>query len=370
MNIRLGRAVIVAGVIGIALIVLLMLVPGIPIFGFLLHSVAPDEVGVKISNNQFVEVLPPGTYSAPFDWYTDIINVRQSALRLEVEKADVLTRQGLDQQVIGIRVAFDTFRPGAALTAELWRQYQADYRHDDILIRRIQQMVNDALTTCGNQTTFQQAAGGEGRTILGGCIQSALSQKAEPLQITIANVSVTNISISQQAIDRLEQIRDLNQQVDAAQAQAELAEANSGANEARIRGEAREQVAPTQVYLEARATEGALQLTAIAINQQQAEAQATNDAFRANADLALEQVRLEIARIKALADNAEEAELARVINENPAYAAYLIAEAQAQAVQGVEKIIVPAGTNPLLIMGGTAIPNIMIEPPVTATPAA
>lgn len=353
----------------VILVVVFVLFSGSAVFGYMLHYVNTDEVGVKIQNGEVREIVGPGSYSDPFSWFADIVNVKVSGLPFSASDDDVLVKEAA--QTIGVQVSGTVFRPRDAETLiSKWALYGIYYRDETLLLEAVQTQARQAIKVCVGDRTFEQAAVGTNRDDLGNCIDSTMDRLLANFGLIVENVVVPDIAISERARERINAITD-------AQNQAEQAVAES----TRVFAEGQRDLAEQQVIIQItqganqellrqQATSSAIELTVIAADRQVLEAELANEEFAAQRREEIQGIQLEIDRLIAQSETVEEEELARIINTYPRYAQYLRDQLTAEALQNARLVYLTTGTNPLQIIGDTDNVMLNLDVPLTVTPPA
>ena len=316
-----------------------------PFFGYINKRVASDEVGVELIRGEFIRVVPPGVYQN-LQRFADMKTVNVSAIEFSSTDPEVLTA---DQQRIGLVVSGTVTRPGivngAELTSENWRQYQALYTNDKMLIARVAALSQQAMKVCVGDRTFEEAAIGATRNDLRICIQDEIRSYALPYFLTINNVIVPEIIISLPVQEQLDQITAARNERLLAEANADLATANAETNLATSQGEIMVQQGIIQERERQQSITADLERQRLEAELAVITAQSENDIANAEYDVQIAGLKLEEARLIADADLAGEVTLAELLAANPEYAELLTVQAQALAVGGIEFAYVPVGTD-------------------------
>lgn len=346
---------------------------------YLFNQVQEGEFGVKLESGKVTEVVGPGVYS-DFGWYVDLQTVRLSPVNFSVEDAEIITS---DSQRLGVKISADAFRPNNPEKIRgLWGQWRGILTDDAALAARLTDFAQQAMKVCVGGKTFQQNVIGAGRDELRECIDKELSKLADGIGIEVANVVVPNVILSEAVQASLDAIVQSRLATEKAAQDALKAKAEAAAEQARQEGEVRVQQARTQEEAKQQATLAALEAEKVTAQKALVEAQAANELAKAKAqaaviqaqkanelltaqkDLEIAEAKLEAARVNAEAGKASEAVLAGIVQDNPAYADYLLAQQQAAAMDGVEKVlIVPQGTNPQVIIPGPTVPTLPVNQP-------
>jgi hypothetical protein len=152
-----------------------------------------------------------------------------------------------------------------------------------------------------------------------------------------------------------QQVAEQNKLTAAAQADAQAAQTavQIRADQAKVQEQARQDAITAGLNQQALVAHNAV------IQQQKA-----NELLAAHQDLAINQAKAAAAAEAAKAANADTAALAAIYQSNPAYANQKAIEAQASAWSKTDKVIVPAGTNPTVVLGdGTQQQQTVVQTP-------
>jgi len=351
-NVSRGQKIIATFVVfAIFVVISSVIYINTPFFGYINKRVASDEVGVELIRGEFTRVVPPGVYQN-LQRFADMKTVNVSSIEFSATDAEVLTA---DQQRIGLVVSGTVTRPGLAhdnlLTETGWRQYQALYTSDDMLIARVSSLSQQAMKVCVGDRTFEEAAIGATRNDLRICIQDEIRTYAEPYHLTINNVIVPNIIISPEVQAQLDQITAARNERLLAEANAELAEAQAETDLAQAQGEIRVQQGIVQETERQQALTADLERQRLEAEQAVITAQADNDISNAEYAVTLAELWLIESRLAADAELAEETALAHLMITSPEYAEYLITQAQALAISEIDFAYVPTGTDMFFMFG-------------------
>lgn len=359
----------VIGIVAVVFVLLLFIVPNSPLFGYIGHVVSETEVGVKIRGGEFVEVVSPGTYSDPFCWYCDIHDVSVTGFQFTVNDPEVLTL-GAEQR-IGVTVSGLAFRPGVGeLTQDNWVDYRILYTDDNALNIRISELSKQAMKVCVGQKTFEEAAVGSTRNDLAVCIDNELSTMTESLFVDIRNIVVSDIQISEQAKAMLDALTQSQQNIELAKANEELAKADAERQLAVEQGIILVEQGREQELLRQRAISATLEEEAIIAEMAVIQAQADNERLQAQANLELAGIEKQIADLQALEGTARDRAIAQIYHEFPEYTNYLTMQLVSNALIGVEKIYLPTGTNPLVVIGDATPPSLIVPMETPIAPEA
>lgn len=340
-----------AGIALVLAIIAFVFLPGL--FGYVFHGVDATEIGLKLSNGKLVEIVGPGVYTAPFEMFTDIKNVNISGVSFQADDPEVLTQ---DLQRIGVLVSGQVFRPGlGVMDPEKWSSFRTIYENDAELDRVIKDQARQAMKVCVGGKTFEEAAVGTNRNDLRECIDSELTALTAEMGLTIRNLVVPDIVLSDQSKNNLDALTNSRQQTLLAE-QDELKAAAEGSRDLAVRQAAiRVTEGEKQETLRQEAISADLQRQVAEAQNAVIDAQKENELLIAQRDKEIADARLLVAQVNAQAEVAEELALANIISGNEAYGDYLETQSLAQAVTSSELIISPNG-NPLLMFGNQEVP--------------
>lgn len=377
---NLGLGCISIGVV-IAIFVLvggfILFQPG-SLLGYWAWGVGSDEIGVELDRGVFTGVLGPGYYSAPFELGADIQNVSMRAVEFLVVDQQVLTRAGIDQQTLTVDVSFNVVRPGIGfLDAMKWQKYRSLLTDRESLLNYVNPAAAEAIRACFNSTAFQEAIGGTGRDTLSTCITERLTASLADAGLKVERLLIANVDPSEAAMQRLEEIRDVNQQIDLANANAELVEAQADRDAEAERGKIMVTAAAVEAQYNAQATQAVAEQRAIEAQQSVLDAQATYDASELLYQQAQAEIKRQIALIDAQASYADEAALAAIYQQFPTYANLVSAELISRGLANVQWGYLQPGQTPLQTIIGAdgslghviANPNFQQPLPTATLPA-
>jgi regulator of protease activity HflC (stomatin/prohibitin superfamily) len=349
-----GQWVLLGVLGGIILIILVMM---ILTNSFILKRVEATEMGVITRGGLLEEVVGPGTYTS-FGFLErnklDVFSV--AIIPLQSTDPEVLTKPADDSQdessvgmPVGFEIVGDIQPPiDPILIKNNWPRYGTMYRNPEALEARVDSFTKEAMKVCAGAYMFYEITANK-RTEFATCISDTVTAKVyEEYKVTVTNVTIANIILSEQVLARINAVIDLQQQVDLEKQQAELATATGERQEA-------ENTASIQAEM-ATKIEQAKQDKLLAAEEaqkilaQQEVVQAEIDLIALQQELAEEQ-RL-LAGVKAQENLSGEAYMAELLTNNPNYLSYLIAQMNAQALQNVSKLIIAEeGNIPQIIMG-------------------
>ncbi|MCP4419825.1 MAG: hypothetical protein GY805_24700 [Chloroflexi bacterium] len=361
-------ALIVLGAIG-----LLLLLSFSGRFFYLLESVEEQEVGVQFRNNRIDQVVGPGVYSAA-GLFVSLETISSQAIPFTVRDEEIITR---DKQRIGLVVSGDIFRPNlgqADLIRSQWSRYRGIYRDDTLATARVLDLARQSMKVCVGDRTFDNNIIGTSRDELRSCIDDQLNGLVGDIGLRIENLVVPEVILSpavQTALDAIVQSRletekaaqdELKAAAEAAAEQARQ-EGEIRVEQSRIQEQTRQQITLAQLEQERlkaqlvviEATQ-ANDLAGLAKDQAVLLVTKENERLRAEEDLRITEILVEVALIQAMADTALQQELALIYEQNPEYLQLLLVQANASALNQTDKIIfTPEGTIPTLVLPGPGI---------------
>lgn len=342
-------------------------------FFYFFQVVQEQEVGVQFQGGRIQDIVGPGVYS-DIGLFVRLERVSSQAIPFEISDAEIITK---DKQRIGVAVTGDIFRPGLAerdLILANWGEYRGIYLNNDSATTRVQSLARQAMKVCVGDRTFDQNVVGTSRDELRNCIDNELNDLVSPIGLRIANLVVPEVVLSpevQAALDAIVASRLATEK--AAQDQLK-AQAEAGAEQARQEGEIRveqsriqEQTRQQTILAQLERDRLAAQLAIIEAERandlaqketerQVLEAQKANELLGAQLDQQINRALAEAATAKAQADLAPETLLAGLYAANPVYVQWLIAQANASALNATDKIIfTPEGVSPSIIIPGPGV---------------
>ena len=349
---------------GLGIVVLLVIL--LAVLGqhfYFLARIDPQEVGVRFRGGRITEVVGPGVYSE-FALYADIKRVSSEAVSFSVTDPEVIT---LDRQRIGLVVSGDVFRPNVGqfeLLRELWPEYRGLYLSDEALRTRVTDLALQAMKSCVGDRTFNNNVIGSARDDLRVCVDTELDSLATNLGLTVKNVAVPNVMLSEEVQASLDSITRSRLDTELAAQDAIKAKEQSAADQAREEGAVRVTLARQQEEVRQKTTLAKLEEERLKAQRVVIEAEKANDLLSAQKDLEINQVRAEAAVAAARAELASELILADLYATNPAYAYFQAVLANASALTAADKIIfTQEGTSPTIVVPGAGI-----VPTVDTTP--
>lgn len=387
-----GKRIVIAAVVVVILLLILIISPNY--YGYSLANIDSTQAGVITHFQKFDTVVGPGQYNAPFDWGADITPINVGGLQFTVTDEEVAVG-GKDSKnianFIGVVVAGTVFRPGVtprqngdtvipALNDKLWQDNKILYTNDEVLIAKVNELTQQAMKVCVGERDLASAVIGNARNDLSGCIDEQLTNLASPFALDVRGITVPNIIVSQKLKDSVANIAQADQESQEAVAKSTLAYANGLQQQAEVQAEVGVTAAANLAQISAQSTQQAAQQQLIISKGSVQDAQATYDANTKKYQLAQATIQLEIDNLKAQSDNAQVAILAKLYQDNPAYAALVVQQAYAEGLKAVEKVFyIPSDTTSLSVIGGTGsmvnqngvpvVPIVPINPSANPTPA-
>jgi len=354
------RILIIVGIVVIAVIALGVLLS--PHF-YLLQRVNPDEVGVQTRGGRIVNVVPPGIYS-DVGLFVSLATYSTQSYQFAATDPEVITQ---DNQRLGVTVSGSVFRPSftdVEVVKSLWIKYRNVYTNNDALQNVLNDLATQAIKVCVGDRPFQDSVIGSDRDSLRNCIDDELNKLAENYGLTVANVTVPNVSLSPEVQSLLDAIT--KSRLETEKAQQDKLKATAEGQAAQAQQEAAIRVEQSKMQEETRQ-----QTILAALNQEKLmaqmaviEAQKANDLFSAQKDLEINIAMAAAAIEKAKADIARELAMADLYQKNPNYYTLQMALANASAIKNTDKIIFTTeGTFPNLVFGNNILPTV----PVTST---
>jgi hypothetical protein len=349
---------------GLGIVVLLVIL--LAVLGqhfYFLARIDPQEVGVRFRGGRITEVVGPGVYS-DFALYADLKRVSSEAVSFSVTDPEVIT---LDRQRIGLVVSGDVFRPNVGQSErlrELWPEYRGLYLSDEALRTRVTDLALQAMKSCVGDRTFNNNVIGSARDDLRVCVDTELDRLASNLGLTVKNVAVPNVILSEEVQASLDSITRSRLDTELAAQDAIKAKEQSAADQAREEGAVRVTLARQQEEVRQKTTLAQLEEERLKAQRAVIEAEKANDLLSAQKDLEINQVQAEAAVAAARAELASELILADLYATNPAYAYFQAVLANASALTAADKIIfTQEGTSPTIVVPGAGI-----VPTVDTTP--
>ncbi len=364
------KYVFILGVAVIGLLLVLFIAPAI--FGYWFHGVDDDQIAITFYKNQITDVVGPGVWS---DWrpWADIKDVSVEGLDFCVNDPEVLI-EGAEQR-IGVTVCGRVRRPGIGWDyQETWAQFRQLYLRDEAVVGErdstsfvtnggvVFAIASQSLKVCVGDRSFEQSVVGTGRDDLRVCVDEEMSALAETYGgLSIDNVTVPNVTISPEAQKRMDEITQARQLAELARKQTDQARADAEKRLAEQEGEIKVEQGRLQEEERQKAITADLRRQAIEAEKSVITAEKANLLAAAEADLDIANAQRLAAEQQALAQLALRKAEAEMYEANPSLVDYLINKAFADAYGEVDKLVVPAGTDVRLLMGGQAVPYLNLD---------
>ncbi len=353
---RKVAVIFVLSIIGLALLAMLLT----PHF-YLLKRVNSDEVGIQIRGGQIVNVVPPGIYS-DIGLYVDLVTYSTQSYQFAVTDPEVIT---LDNQRIGVTVSGSVFRPFGADVEEvkvLWTKYRNIYTNETALQNVMNDLSTQAIKVCVGDRPFQDSVIGSDRDSLRTCIDEELNKLAKTYGLSIANITVPNVTLSPEVQALLDAITQSRLQTEKAQQDKLKALAEGEAQQAEQEAAIRVEQSKIQEQTRQQTVLAALEEEKLKAQLAVIEAQKNNDLFSAQKDLEINRAQAAAAIEKAKADLAQQIALAQLYTDNPNYYMLQLALANASAIKNTDKIIfTQEGVFPNLVFGNV-MPTMSVTP--------
>ncbi len=375
------------GIVVVIIVAVLIILTFVGNFFYFLAPVEPQEIGVQFRNNRIHDVVEPGVYN-DVGIFVSLQTISSQAIPFEVTDEEIIT---LDKQRIGLVVSGDIFRPGIEqkdLIQQLWSKYRGIYTNDALASSRVQDLARQSMKVCVGDRTFDNNIIGTSRDALRSCIDDQVNQLVGEFGLRVENLVVPEVILSPEVQSALDAIVQSRLQTEKAAQDQLRAEAEAAAEQARQEGEirveqsriqeqTRQQITLAQleqerlqaqlVIIEA---ERANSLAEVESERQLIEVNKENEALAATRDVEINRILAEAALAKAEADTALEQQIAAIYAANPEYVQYLFVQANANALQPLDKIIfTPEGTTPTIVVPGPGIvPTVDTGATTTVTP--
>ena len=364
----------------IGVVIFIMLVGFSSNFVYLFNKVEAQEIGIQFQQGRIHEVVGPGIYT-DLGIFVRLETISTQAVPYTSRDDEMITK---DKQRIGLVVSGDIFRPSDKdIIRDLWAQYRGIYTNDESAINRVNDITRQSMKVCVGDRTFDDNIIGTARDELRNCIDSELNKLASQLGLRVQNVVIPEVIISpevQVALDAIVQSRLLTEkaaqdQLKAdAEASAEQArqEGEIRVNQSRLQEETRQQTELAQLEQERLAAQLVVieaernnELARLETERQVIDSTKENELLAAERNVEISEKLAEAAAAQAQADAAFEVLLAQVYADNPTYVDWLVAQANASALNPTDKVIfVPEGTTPSIVVPGPGIvPTIDTAPP-------
>lgn len=360
----LVKVVVIGFVLLIGTAILMSLIGN---FVYFLERVEPDEVGIQTKAGQIVNVVPPGIYN-DVGLYVALDKYNTQAYQFTASDPEVIT---LDNQRIGVTVSGSVLRP--TLTTHpadqikgFWTQYRPVYTSDEALQKVAEDLSYQSMKVCVGDRPFNDSILGSNRDQLRNCIDDELNKLMVPYGLQVANVTVPNVSLSDEVKSLLDAITKSRLETEKARQDKLKADSEGLARQAEQEAAIRVQQAAAQETARQQATLAALEVERLKAEKERIQAAKSNDLLAAQKDLEINKALADAALEKARADLAYELAKANLFNSNPNYLTYQMAVTNASALSNKDKMIfLQPGMFPNLVFGSGAVPTIPLP---TTTP--
>jgi regulator of protease activity HflC (stomatin/prohibitin superfamily) len=339
-------------------------------FVYLFARVNPDEVGIKLRGGQIADVVPPGVYS-DVGLFVDLLKYNTQAYQFSAADPEVITQ---DNQRIGVTVSGSVLRPTLtrATRDELisyWVQYRSVYTSDQALQKVAEDLSFQSMKVCVGDRPFNESILGTNRDELRNCIDDELNKLMVPYGLAVANVTVPNVTLSEEVKGLLDAITKSRLETEKARQDKLKAEAEGTARQAQQEAEIRVQQAAAQETARQQATLAKLEVERLNAEKARIEASKANDLLAAQKDLEINTALADAALERARADLANEFAKATLYSSNANYLYYQLALANASALTKNDKLIfLQPGMFPNLVFGGQPLPTFSVNGnPITST---
>ncbi len=360
--IRTGIVRIIA-IIFVTLIGLSLLYAVTGQFFYIFSRVEPDEVGLKVRGGRITEIVPPGIYS-DVGLFVKLEKYNTQAYQFTAEDPEVITR---DNQRIGVTVSGSVLRPTLTSTSaekitQLWTQYRSIYVSDEALQKVSADLSFQSMKVCVGDRPFNESILGSNRDDLRNCVDDELNKLMEPYGLSVANVTVPNVALSEEVKGLLDAITKSRLETEKARQDKLKAESEGSARQAEQEAAIRVQQAAAQETARQQTALAKLEVDRLVAERERIQAQKSNDLLSAQRDLEINKALADAAIERARADLAQEYAKASLFASNNNYLYYQLAVANASALSDKDKLIfLQPGMAPNLVFGGQPIPTIPIN---------
>ena len=382
-------------------------------FGYFGYQVSDKEVGIKFSQNQPIEIVGPGWYSQA-GFLLSMKSIKTEGLSFTADDEEVLTKDQQRIGVIVQGTVHRPGLDKAKVLLDSWSQYGSFYQRDELLIGVVtktkdaagkevdkltpglmQALGQQAIKVCVGDSDFKDAVVGSARDKLRDCVDTEIDKLAKGYGLEVRNIVVPNIILSNEVRSKMDEITQSRFATDVA------TQAGKQAREEALRDQTREEgkIRVQQAQIQERAKQDAITAeldqkakVAVALSEQaikvaqaqsdqeskvaqskseqtaavaqalarEAAAQAqlkvieankANENLEATKNLQIAAINRQIKEEAAKADIAPKVAEAAVYQNNSQYTDLKKTEALAAAWNNTDKVIVPAGTSPVMVIG-------------------
>lgn len=339
-------------------------------FFYFLARVNADEVGLRMRGGRIVDVVPPGIYN-DVGLFVDLEKYSTQAYQFSALDPEVITE---DNQRIGVTVSGSVLRPSltSQTPAEIiqrWTQYRSIFTSDQALQKVAEDLSFQSMKVCVGDRPFNESILGTNRDELRNCIDDELNKLLIPYGLSVANVTVPNVTLSDEVKGILDAITKSRLETEKARQDKLKADAEGLARRAQQEAEIRVQQATAQETARQQAILASLEVERLTAERDRIEASKSNDLLSAQKDLEINRALADAALERARADLANEFARAELFANNASYVNYQMAITNASALQKNDKLIfLQPGMFPNLVFGGGALPTIPLPTSaITAT---
>ncbi len=352
----------IVGILFLVFIAMIVLWALLGQFAYIFAKVDPDEIGLKLRGGRIVEVVPPGVYS-DFGLFVDLQKYKTQAYQFTAADPEVITQ---DNQRIGITVSGSVLRSTLAnATPEeiigYWTQYRSIYTSDQALQRVAEDLSFQAMKVCVGDRPFSESILGSNRDDLRNCVDDELNKLMELYGLSVANVTVPNVTLSDEVKGLLDAITKSRLETEKARQDKLKAESEGAARQAEQEAKIRVEQAIAQETARQQTALAKLEVDRLNAVRARIEAEKSNDLLSAQKDLEINKALANAALEKARADLSREYAQASLFSSSSNYLYYQLALANASALSKNDKLIfLQPGMLPNLVFGGGAVPTIPI----------
>ena len=335
------------------------------LFGYVLSSVNDKQVGVQFRASQPYQVVGPGVYS-DIAFFAEMKTIDVAGLPFEAADPEVLTK---DKQRIGLSMRGTVHRPDVSKGDVLlrnWAQYSIFYTNDEALIGKpardkeaatpglMTSLSQQAVKVCVGDLNFDEAVIGSARDVVRDCVDRELDKLAQGYGLEVKNIVVHNVELGKEVQAQLDAITKARFETQIAIQREQQARAEADRELAVQQGAIRVEQGKIQERTKQEALTAKLEQEKLAAQRAVIEAQKANDLFAAEQDLTITTKQREVAEQTARSSLAPELARAGMYETNPRYVELLRTQALASAYRETDKmIVVPAGTDPYVFIGGS-----------------
>lgn len=345
--------------------------------GYLFEGVSSTEVAIKMDAGKPVAVLDSGNYT-DLNPFASLQHVNTSNLEFSVSDNEVLTQ---DLQRVAVVASGTVSRPGKTnpqTLLQLWSEYSIIYTNDEALVGRpagkngkddagregvMQDIGKQAIKVCIGDLNFDKAVVGSARDDVKDCVTKELNTLAQARGLTVKNIVVPNVALQKAIQDSLDARANARFQKDLEVQNGITAAAKADADAARTSGAIRVEAIKAQEQAKQDAITADLTQKYLLANRAVIEQSKANELYTAQQDLEIQRAQAQVALQKAQTAQADTAALAAIYQNNPVYAQQKQAEVWSQAWRATDKVIVPAGTNPTVVLGSGTNQQTVVQTP-------